>query len=149
MHLPEAYRSLSRPSSPVDTKASTPCPSKLDPSLLKNVRKIFSARQVRGFSSLLCSLFVTRQHLLSEARRAAIVWIFEYLPRTARSAQFRDGLFTRPSVQSSRSQEKLSFLHVDVKERQSPHDTVLLVFQMKRNGPTSLLRATKGTFHRR
>jgi hypothetical protein len=28
--LPEAYRSLSRPSSPVSTKASTLCPSKLD-----------------------------------------------------------------------------------------------------------------------
>jgi hypothetical protein len=28
--LPEAYRSLSRPSSPVGTKASTVCPSKLD-----------------------------------------------------------------------------------------------------------------------
>ena len=28
--LPEAYRSLSRPSSPVDTKASTVCPIKLD-----------------------------------------------------------------------------------------------------------------------
>ena len=28
--LPEAYRSLSRPSSPVGTKAFTVCPSKLD-----------------------------------------------------------------------------------------------------------------------
>ena len=28
--LPEAYRSLSRPSSPVSTKASTVCPKKLD-----------------------------------------------------------------------------------------------------------------------
>jgi hypothetical protein len=28
--LPEAYRSLSRPSSPVSTKASTLCPLKLD-----------------------------------------------------------------------------------------------------------------------
>ena len=28
--LPEAYRSLSRPSSPVGTKASTVCPLKLD-----------------------------------------------------------------------------------------------------------------------
>ena len=30
MPLPEAYRSLSRPSSPVSTKASTVCPKKLD-----------------------------------------------------------------------------------------------------------------------
>ncbi len=30
LRLPEAYRSLSRPSSPVGTKASTVCPSKLD-----------------------------------------------------------------------------------------------------------------------
>ena len=30
VRLPEAYRSLSRPSSPVDTKAFTVCPSKLD-----------------------------------------------------------------------------------------------------------------------
>jgi hypothetical protein len=36
--LPEAYRSLSRPSSPVGTKASTLCPLKLD-SLFEISRK--------------------------------------------------------------------------------------------------------------
>jgi hypothetical protein len=30
LRLPEAYRSLARPSSPVSTKASTVCPLKLD-----------------------------------------------------------------------------------------------------------------------
>ena len=72
----------------------------------------------RGFSSLLCSLVVTRLIPSREPRRAAIFWIFEYLPRTARSAQFQRRA-QRPPLQFNRlaDQEKLSFLHVDVKER--------------------------------
>jgi hypothetical protein len=44
--LPEAYRSLSRPSSPVSTKASTLCPLKLD----SNVRNQLFVQRTCGYA---------------------------------------------------------------------------------------------------
>ena len=47
--LPEAYRSLSRPSSPVSTKASTVCPSKLDSYLKSATRTSARSLAAPGF----------------------------------------------------------------------------------------------------
>jgi hypothetical protein len=48
--LPEAYRSLSRPSSPVSTKASTVCPKKLDSMFEISHADLLS--EERGFHAL-------------------------------------------------------------------------------------------------
>ena len=119
--LPEAYRSLSRPSSPVGTKASTVCPLKLDSgfeiSSAAMVMAAFCRGSLQGSAGLRLKLplfppGVLYSPALLPDRAVKILHLgFEYLSKTAtmntRSFCSLVCLFC--------SQKKL--LHMDVKER--------------------------------
>ena len=106
MPLPEAYRSLSRPSSPVGTKASTVCPKKLD-SMFEISR--FLERNPD------CSAFflLTRRCRHRRCRKKFDVWESEYIQGPQERLM---GLFPI-CYNLFCSQLNHITLHMDVKER--------------------------------
>ena len=140
--LPEAYRSLSRPSSPVGTKASTVCPLKLD-----SLFEISHADCVRigdcgswiadlPFASF-HALWIFRSTYNQSMTGHFAVKINMYLgiriySRTTRTSHFSHAFLLR-AVTFFSLQSLLIFLHVDVKERTLPYHSVLIhhVFSLK------------------
>ncbi len=105
--LPEAYRSLSRPSSPFSTKASTVCPLKLD--FLRIL--LFSILVLLREQEVLISLSIDQQNL----PYSFVLW-FEYFPRTYFWSKLYFWFITK-SLEKLFFFEIITDLHVDVKER--------------------------------
>ena len=111
LRLPEAYRSLARPSSPVSTKASTVCPLKLD-SNFEISHAASSPSFERPCATLCrpCGLPTARHSHAGLCRKNYIcIWDSNIFPRPRKNGSFEHTLFI--------AVRKKLFLHVDVKER--------------------------------
>ena len=110
LRLPEAYRSLARPSSPVSTKASTVCPSKLDSNLeISHAARGSLAKTLRHALQVGFDLPTARHSRAGLCRKNYIcIWDSNISPRPRKNGSFE----LHYLLQS----EKI-FLHVDVKER--------------------------------
>ena len=110
LRLPEAYRSLARPSSPVSTKASTVCPLKLDSNF--EISHAASGPLAETFTTLCrpCGLPTARHLHAGLCRKNYIcIWDSNISPRPRKNGSFERTLFF--------AVRKKLFLHVDVKER--------------------------------
>ncbi|RYZ75301.1 MAG: hypothetical protein EOP04_33505, partial [Proteobacteria bacterium] len=93
--LPEAYRSLSRPSSPVSTKASTVCPLKLD-SIFRNQPLMRSVDSSIGliYFILTTPVLVRSEDFINPACRKNLMYLgIRIFPRTAKNGSYIEQSF--------------------------------------------------------
>ena len=94
LRLPEAYRSLARPSSPVSTKASTVCPLKLDSNF--EISHAASGPLAETFTTLCrpCGLPTARHLHAGLCRKNYIcIWDSNISPRPRKNGSFEHTLF--------------------------------------------------------